>query len=62
LRATSRKKDRALYPEYYKELDKDEAEELAAETQAEWDDDDYDPWAPRLTTTTIGELGGAREG
>lgn len=38
------KKDRALYPEYYKELDKDEAE-LAAETQAEWDNDDYNPWS-----------------
>lgn len=38
------KKDREMYPEYYKELDKDEAE-LAAETQAEWDNDDYNPWS-----------------
>lgn len=38
------KKDREMYPEYYKELDKDEAE-LAVETQAEWDNDDYNPWS-----------------
>jgi sec-independent protein translocase protein TatC len=38
------KKDREMYPEYYKELDKDEAE-LAKEGEAEWDNDDYNPWS-----------------
>jgi Tat protein translocase TatC len=38
------KKDRAAYPEYYAELEKDAAADKAAE-QADWDNDDYNPWS-----------------
>jgi Tat protein translocase TatC len=40
------KKDRAMYPEYYKELEKDEAA-LAKEegSTADWDKEDYNPWS-----------------
>ena len=38
------KKDRAEYPEYYAQLDKDE-KELEKETPADdWDKEDYNPW------------------
>jgi Tat protein translocase TatC len=40
------KKDRQLYPEYYKEIEKDELA-LAAEenSTAAWDKEDYNPWS-----------------
>lgn len=36
------KKDRALYPEYYKELEADESATKAAD---DWDNEDYNPWS-----------------
>jgi sec-independent protein translocase protein TatC len=36
------KKDREMYPEYYKELEKDEA---AMKAQDDWDNEDYNPWS-----------------
>jgi sec-independent protein translocase protein TatC len=36
------KKDRAMYPEYYKDLEKDEA---AMKAQDDWDNEDYNPWS-----------------
>lgn len=36
------KKDREMYPEYYKEL---EADEAAAKVADDWDNDDYNPWS-----------------
>lgn len=38
------KKDREMYPEYYKEIERDEAE-LAKEEASEWDNEDYNPWS-----------------
>lgn len=37
------KKDRAAYPEYYAERDKDEAD-LEKEVKDDWDREDYNPW------------------
>jgi Tat protein translocase TatC len=37
------KKERQLYPEFYAERDKDEAE-LSKETTDDWDKEDYNPW------------------
>ncbi len=36
------KKDRELYPEYYKDLEKDEA---AVKAEDSWDNEDYNPWS-----------------
>ena len=36
------KKDRELYPEYYKDLEKDEA---AMKAEDSWDNEDYNPWS-----------------
>lgn len=36
------KKDRELYPEYYKEL---EADEAVTKVQDDWDNEDYNPWS-----------------
>lgn len=38
------KKDRAAYPEYYAEIDKD-AKELEQSTTDEWDNENYNPWS-----------------
>ncbi len=38
------KKDKEAYPEYYKQLEEDEKAEKADE-QAEWDNEDYNPWS-----------------
>jgi sec-independent protein translocase protein TatC len=39
------KKDRAAYPEYYAELDKDAAELDKEVATDDWDRDDYNPWS-----------------
>lgn len=36
------KKDREMYPEYYKEIEKDEA---AMKAEDDWDNEDYNPWS-----------------
>jgi sec-independent protein translocase protein TatC len=37
------KKDRAAYPEYYAELEKD-SKELDKEVKDDWDNENYNPW------------------
>ncbi|HYF34667.1 MAG TPA: twin-arginine translocase subunit TatC [Prosthecobacter sp.] len=37
------KKDRAAYPEYYEQIDKD-AKELEKEVKDDWDNENYNPW------------------
>jgi Tat protein translocase TatC len=39
------KKDREAYPEYYAQLDKDEAAMQADESTTDWDKEDYNPWS-----------------
>ena len=38
------KKDRAAYPEYYAEIEKDEKELEKESTIDDWDKEDYNPW------------------
>ncbi len=38
------KKDRAAYPEYYADIDKDE-KELEKSTSDDWDNENYNPWS-----------------
>ncbi|MCB1275795.1 twin-arginine translocase subunit TatC [Prosthecobacter sp.] len=38
------KKDRAAYPEYYADIDKDE-KELAESANDDWDNENYNPWS-----------------
>jgi Tat protein translocase TatC len=39
------KKDREAYPEYYAQLDKDEAALAKEESTTDWDKEDYNPWS-----------------
>jgi Tat protein translocase TatC len=39
------KKDRAMYPEYYAQIEKDAAELEKESATDEWDKDDYNPWS-----------------
>ena len=41
---TMEKKDRAAYPEYYADIDKD-AKELESSTTDDWDNENYNPWS-----------------
>ena len=38
------KKDRAAYPEYYAQIEKDE-KELEKESNDDWDNENYNPWS-----------------
>lgn len=43
------KKDRAAYPEYYSELEKDEKAMEAESPADEWDKEDYNPWGDKAS-------------